>query len=272
MTRLPSFQFYPADWRANAKLRSCGAAARGAWIDIMCVLHESDEYGVVRWPLVRLAKAADVRLAYAQELASNGVLRGGDACTEPYIFTPFHAGQYGEPRVLVQPDGKSLWYSPRMVRDHWMRSRRGINTRFSAENPSPKWTPTQRQGDGAGDGAGDGLTSSSSASAIAVAKATAHLKSPTGDFEAFWQICPRKVGKGAARKAYAKALAQVEPGELLNAMRRYAATRRGEDEAFTVHPSTWLNQERWLDGKVATPVRDQVWHDEQAQLKKLGLI
>src|SRR5713226_5956827 len=47
----PAFQFYPGDWRSNAKLRRCSFAERGIWLEVMCLLHDSDEYGVLRWPL-----------------------------------------------------------------------------------------------------------------------------------------------------------------------------------------------------------------------------
>lgn len=72
-------------------------------------------------------------------------------------------------------------------------------------------------------------------------------KPPSGDFDDFWNCCPRKVGKGAAKKAYARALLKTAPETLLAAIKRYAATRAGEPEQFTVHPATWLNAERWLD-------------------------
>ena len=41
----PAFQFYPADWRKDPALSSCSLAARGLWIELMCIAHESDEYG-----------------------------------------------------------------------------------------------------------------------------------------------------------------------------------------------------------------------------------
>lgn len=41
----PAFQFYPADWRKDVKLRACSIAARGLWIDLMCVAHECEPYG-----------------------------------------------------------------------------------------------------------------------------------------------------------------------------------------------------------------------------------
>lgn len=41
----PAFQFYPADWRKDPALSACSLAARGLWIEFMCIAHESDEYG-----------------------------------------------------------------------------------------------------------------------------------------------------------------------------------------------------------------------------------
>lgn len=59
----PSFQFYPGDWRSNTKLRRCTFAERGIWIDLLCMLHDSKEYGVLRWPLKDLAQALGCRAA-----------------------------------------------------------------------------------------------------------------------------------------------------------------------------------------------------------------
>lgn len=41
----PAFQFYPADWRKEPSLSCCSLAARGLWIEMICIAHESDEYG-----------------------------------------------------------------------------------------------------------------------------------------------------------------------------------------------------------------------------------
>ena len=41
----PSFQFYPADWRKDSALQLCSIAARGLWIEMLCIAHECDEYG-----------------------------------------------------------------------------------------------------------------------------------------------------------------------------------------------------------------------------------
>ncbi len=41
----PAFQFYPADWRKDPALSACSLAARGLWIELICIAHESERYG-----------------------------------------------------------------------------------------------------------------------------------------------------------------------------------------------------------------------------------
>ena len=66
-------------------------------------------------------------------------------------------------------------------------------------------------------------------------------------FEKFWLACPRRIGKEAARRAYEKARKLASDEELLSGIRLYATSRAGQDEQYTVHPATWLNQGRWAD-------------------------
>lgn len=158
----PSFQFYPADWRNNAKLRRCSEAARGAWMDVLCVLHDMDEYGVCRWPLSDLARSANINLKLIKELVDKGVLKGADKNAEPYIYTPRHAGKNGEPVTLVENNGQPLWYCSRFVRDEYVRQKRGQSTRFDEENQPPKQKPNTPPKGGIGEPQGDGSTSTSS--------------------------------------------------------------------------------------------------------------
>lgn len=73
------------------------------------------------------------------------------------------------------------------------------------------------------------------------------LDHPADDrFTEFWDTVPRKVGKGAARRAWAKAVKEADPQVIIEGMRRYRDDPNREDE-FTAHPSSWLNAERWDD-------------------------
>lgn len=74
------------------------------------------------------------------------------------------------------------------------------------------------------------------------------------EFESWWEMYPRKVGKAAAAKAYAKARREVGALELVdglaNATQVWKATET--EGRFIPHPATWLNAGRWAD-EVALP-------------------
>jgi hypothetical protein len=72
-------------------------------------------------------------------------------------------------------------------------------------------------------------------------------KDLTADFEAFWLQYPRKVSKGAAASAYAKARKGATADEILTGAMRYAALRSDQDPTYTKHGASWLNQKCWLD-------------------------
>lgn len=157
----PSFQFYPADWRNNAKLRRCTWEARGAWLEVMCLLHDSEEYGLLRWSLKELAQAIGAPLKLLKELVDKGVLKGGDKTHEALIYTPRSGRVDGDPITLIVGESGACWYSSRMVIDEHVRQKKGESTRFPASpNPSPKGgigeglnaspnpSPIGRQGDG----------------------------------------------------------------------------------------------------------------------------
>lgn len=69
----------------------------------------------------------------------------------------------------------------------------------------------------------------------------------TDAFEAFWAFYPRKIGKGAAKKAFAKALTRASAGTILAGLQRFRSSVVGAEPRFIPHPATWLNADRWLD-------------------------
>jgi hypothetical protein len=68
-----------------------------------------------------------------------------------------------------------------------------------------------------------------------------------GQFDRFWSVYPRKVGKGVARKAWTKALKETPADQIISGAEQYARQRAGEDPKYTAHPATWLAAERWTD-------------------------
>lgn len=75
----------------------------------------------------------------------------------------------------------------------------------------------------------------------------------TGDFDRFWSAYPKRVSKGAARKAWDKAMTKAEPSVVIAAAEVYTRTTDGTDPKFIKHPATWLNAEGWLDEAPARP-------------------
>jgi len=45
--KLPAFQFYPGDWMKDPCVRRLSHRAKGVLIDILCLMHESEERGVL---------------------------------------------------------------------------------------------------------------------------------------------------------------------------------------------------------------------------------
>ena len=65
------------------------------------------------------------------------------------------------------------------------------------------------------------------------------------DFDRFWAVYPRRVGKLAAMQAFQKArkLASVE--DIIAGVERYIRSK--PEYADWCHATTWLNQGRWMD-------------------------
>ena len=87
MTDRPWLKFYTADWRADPRLRSCSLAARGLWMEMLCLMHEAEPYGhllingrpVGDRQLAALCGAVPDELAAAKaELDAAGVFSLGD--------------------------------------------------------------------------------------------------------------------------------------------------------------------------------------------------
>jgi len=45
--KLPAFQFYPADWRKDTAVQALDYHHRGIWFEMICLMHESSERGVL---------------------------------------------------------------------------------------------------------------------------------------------------------------------------------------------------------------------------------
>lgn len=82
-------------------------------------------------------------------------------------------------------------------------------------------------------------------------------------FDEWWKSYPHKIGKGAADKAYHKALKKAQAHELLDGIEKYKKSKP-PDRAWC-NPATWLNQERWKDEPDETPGNINTKHNQPSK-------
>jgi hypothetical protein len=72
-------------------------------------------------------------------------------------------------------------------------------------------------------------------------------------FETFWTAYPKKIGKGAAEKAFQK-VKGIDLDVLLTAIAKQKSSEQWTKDGgqFIPMPTTWLNQRRWEDGEAVS--------------------
>jgi biotin operon repressor len=65
------------------------------------------------------------------------------------------------------------------------------------------------------------------------------------EFNSFWENYPKKVDKGAAVRAFRKALKQFDPIDIIEGAKRFSADPNLPEKRFIKNPATWLNAEAW---------------------------
>lgn len=78
---------------------------------------------------------------------------------------------------------------------------------------------------------------------------------PTGGFEVFWGLYPKRVAKKAALKAWV-GLVEADQATATKAVASWPFDMR-EDGRFVPHASSWLNQRRWEDDGIVDPVKSR---------------
>lgn len=247
----PAFQFYPADWRKDMALQSCSVAARGLWVDMLCIAHECEPYGhltVNGRPMTAAQIGRHTGLTEREcakliaELEDSGVL---SRTAEGAIF------------------------SRRMVRDEDVRTRRAEGGKagsefgsLGAEHGKKGGRPRKETGDKKPPFQPPLEPPPSSSSSSSSSEITPQPPEGVG-FARFWSAWPAGGRKAAReqceRKWQAKGCEAIADRVLASLEAWKASPEWAKDGgAFIPAPLVWLNQSRWeaTPGAVAT---SSVW-------------
>lgn len=163
MVKRPAFQFYPSDWRKDPSLSVCSLAARGLWIEMMCIAHEAEEYGVLALNGKPMTEAQLARMVGESPKAVKDMLT-----------------ELEDAGVFSRRDDGSI-YSRRMVKDEHIRNVRATAGRLGGnpklveglDKQKRKQSPTP--------------SSSSSASANSGTDVPAAVAAPPDPLETVWK-------------------------------------------------------------------------------------
>ncbi len=131
-SKLPAFQFYPADWAKDPNLRRCRKAEKGLWVDLLCLMHECDERGFLvsggtPWTDDEIAEAVGGDKAENLQLLAGLLTKG-----------------------VARRDERGAIYNARMARDEHKRMACAVAGKMGGGNPNFKLPKGGDKGDGKG--------------------------------------------------------------------------------------------------------------------------
>lgn len=105
MNKNPWFKFFPSDYRADTALRCCSIAARGIWMEMLCIMHEAIPYGHL---VINGSAVSDSMLA---------ILTGIDESTVQTLKSELKNAN------VFSISSKGTIFSRRMIRDEQKRKK-----------------------------------------------------------------------------------------------------------------------------------------------------
>lgn len=260
----PAFQFYAKDWLSSGAVRTMTLAARGLFIDLLAFAW--DNHGLPTELPTDPAMARRLFGVSTREWNTNWPrVRNQFEVRNGFLVNP------KQERVRDAMNRLSVRMTTVAERRWQCVEHAAAHAQLHAPAmPSP--APATALALGGRAGASSGLE-------IRVKQPPRRPAPDDEGFTAFWAAYPRRVGKGGARRAWAKI--RPDPGlveSMLGAVeqQRDSWQWRRDNGQFVPHPATWLNERRWEDepepaSAPALRPEDEEWKREKARLRA-GLI
>lgn len=224
MGKLPAFQFYPADWLNNIKLQSCSMAAQGLFINMICIMHQSEKYGYL---LVNGLKPSSKVTQKLLRIDSKNAQRVYKKLT----------GELVDFGVLKITDG-GIFYCERMVKDEHIRKVRreaglkGGNPDLKLGKPNPYYLDKQKDN--------QKITPSSSSSSSSSLKEKEYKEKEIYNFYKT-EINPSRKSSTRAKENIKYYLKKYSKEQLLETIKNYKLIC-GDDPEFKKDPANFFGK------------------------------
>jgi hypothetical protein len=235
----PYIKFYGRDWIGDTSLRMCDLDERGLWIDLLCLMMQSEPYGHLAVNGRAMTSKEASRMIGVDEDTYKGIL--------------YRLIEKGIPSKTE--DG--IIYSRRLIREHKRFMEGSKAGKRGGGNPAlhPPHPPTEE------------IQNPDTRIQIPESKGT--IKVPfigvgkDDGFDLFWKAYPKKKAKIDAMKAWGKAKTKPPIENILQAVKEQSASDEWVKEKgrYIPYPATWINAGRWSDELTitATGEKKMVW-------------
>jgi uncharacterized protein YdaU (DUF1376 family) len=231
-SKTPWVRFFPSDWLAGTI--GLTDAERGIYITLICMMYESPD-GWIKDDRTRLRHYCSSTNRYFSRMVDNLIEQGKLIAVD---------GRLTNQRV--QEERSKAAQMHRKVKN-------AARARWSKKPIKSKPPPVQKDMHSecmSDANQNQNHISHSLRSCDTRAKKPGTAPLDQDEFDAFWAICPNKVGKAAAAKAFKYARRRVDLDTLMAGWKRYI---NKTDDRLWCNPATWLNQDRWTDEPAARP-------------------
>jgi len=225
--KLPFLQFYPADYMRDT--RALSLAAKGGWVDVMCMLHGSSTRGTMKLPLVGWARVMGSTVDQADDVVRELEIMG--VCD-----------------VIRGGNGDVTISSRRMLRESITKEQTRLRVARHRSNADCNAGGNADVTDNKSEVRSQKLETKKSEDQSIDPSAPPPAPLPA---ESIYQAYPRKQGKADALKAIEKAIkAGHAPERLLERTQAFATATAlwpEVDRNFIPHPATWFNRGSYDD-------------------------
>jgi uncharacterized protein YdaU (DUF1376 family) len=224
---LPFFNMYPTDFEADTShltLAEDGAynrLLRLMWMMPGCSLPDDDA-----WIMRRMRCTCDDDRSVVLSVLGEFFERDGKRLSNARLSAEFAKSSEAHAK-RVNAGSKGGKAKPLAA-----KGKASSNAQAKPKQPEPKPEPKPIREEGTN---------------VPLAIVPSKPKTDGADFAEFWDRYPRKVGKDAARKAFAKAMKTARPDDVMFGLSQQLPSLQSKDPQFIPHAASWLNQGRWTD-------------------------